>query len=209
MDLPAEVVDDLNAIGWRGPLDEVVRYWREDPDRVENLLWYARQKGWGGGLLRNALRSGEWPPELKPGSEADLDRWREEAARLTTSTESTPPNVGDGGVDPKPVPPDVGDEPASATHDLPPEVQRWWEFTRIQLAQEMPKGNFDAYVRPARPVAWQAKDGRAVLTVAAADDYARRWLADRLTKILEHKLTGLAGHPVAVQFVAQEEDAHA
>ncbi|HID84350.1 MAG TPA: hypothetical protein EYP54_04445 [Anaerolineales bacterium] len=75
--MPAEVVDDLKALGWRGPVDEVVRYWQEDPGRVENLLWYAKKAGWGGGLLRTALRSGEWPPELKPDSEAYRRRYRE------------------------------------------------------------------------------------------------------------------------------------
>ncbi|HIQ08481.1 MAG TPA: helix-turn-helix domain-containing protein [Anaerolineaceae bacterium] len=77
LNLPAEVVDDLKALGWRGPVDEVVRYWQEDPGRVENLLWYAKKAGWGGGLLRTALRSGEWPPELKPDSEAYRRRYRE------------------------------------------------------------------------------------------------------------------------------------
>ena len=72
-ELPEEITAGLKAIGWRGPVDAVVRYWQDDPDRVENLVWYAQQAGWGGGLLRNALRSGEWPPELKPDSPA---AWR-------------------------------------------------------------------------------------------------------------------------------------
>lgn len=58
-------------------MNEVVHYWREDPDRVENLIWYAVNHGWGAGLFRTALRAGEWPPELKPNSRAYRQRYRE------------------------------------------------------------------------------------------------------------------------------------
>ena len=65
-----DALDDAQAIGWRGSNDNLIRAWLQEPGRVENLIWYARQKSWGGGLLRRALQSGEWPPELMPGSEA-------------------------------------------------------------------------------------------------------------------------------------------
>ena len=71
-----EAIDDARGVGWRGGLDDVVKAWLEDPDHVENLIWYARQKDWGGGLLRRALQSGEWPPELKPDSRAALEAER-------------------------------------------------------------------------------------------------------------------------------------
>ena len=65
-----DALDDARAIGWRGSNDDLIRAWLQEPGRVENLIWYARQKDWGGGLLRRALQSGEWPPELMPGSQA-------------------------------------------------------------------------------------------------------------------------------------------
>ena len=71
-----EALDDARGMGWRGSLDDVVKAWLENPDRIENLIWYGRQKGWGGGLLRKALQSGEWPPELKPDSPAALEAER-------------------------------------------------------------------------------------------------------------------------------------
>ena len=77
-----EAISQAQELGWRGSPDELIRAWLQDPNRVENLLWYARQKGRGAGLLRNALRSGEWPPEWKPGSDAELDVWRRQAEML-------------------------------------------------------------------------------------------------------------------------------
>ena len=61
--LPQDILDALKAIGWRGTTHEVEQHWRKDPDRVRALLGYAKQKGWGGGLFRTALRTGEWPPD--------------------------------------------------------------------------------------------------------------------------------------------------
>ena len=68
-----DALDDARTIGWRGNSDDLIRAWLQEPGRVENLIWYAQQKDWGGGLLRRALQSGEWPPELKPDSPA---AWR-------------------------------------------------------------------------------------------------------------------------------------
>ena len=183
------MVDTLNAIGWRGPLDEVVRYWREDPDRVENLLWYAQRKGWGAGLLRNALRSGEWPPELKPGSRAALEGWRKAAEQLEPEPEPLQPPSG----------------PLRSPTEIPAEVRRWWHFAREQLFREMPKGAYDAHVQPARLWGFEDNGQGARVTIAAPTAFSRDWLTARLTKILEHKLTGFAGRPVAVAFIAQED----
>ena len=71
-----DALDDVQGLGWRGSLHDLVRAWLEDPDRVQNLVWYGRQNGWGAGLLRNALRSGEWPPQLMPGSPAAVEAER-------------------------------------------------------------------------------------------------------------------------------------
>ncbi len=60
--LPPEIRAMLRKIGWRGSMREVAVFWQREPERVRALLRYGLQKGWGGGLLRNALRSGEWPP---------------------------------------------------------------------------------------------------------------------------------------------------
>ena len=75
--LPREVQERLTRLGWRGSLADVEQAWQEDPERVRQWLWYAKRQGWSCALLRTVLRSpGEYPPELEPGSEADLQRRR-------------------------------------------------------------------------------------------------------------------------------------
>ncbi|RME58370.1 helix-turn-helix domain-containing protein [Candidatus Parcubacteria bacterium] len=61
-----EAAQKAFALGWRGKMDDFVQAYLDDPERVENLLWYAHQKKWGGGLLRQAINSGEYPPDKKP-----------------------------------------------------------------------------------------------------------------------------------------------
>ncbi len=61
--LPEDIRAMLRELGWRGSLREVVAFWQREPERVRALLLYAKRKGWGGGLLRVALRNGEWPPD--------------------------------------------------------------------------------------------------------------------------------------------------
>lgn len=68
--IPNEVKENLQRIGWRGSLEDVETAWREDPERVRQWLWYAGTKGWSGALLRTVLRNpGEYPPELDPTSD--------------------------------------------------------------------------------------------------------------------------------------------
>ncbi len=76
--LPPEVKEQLEQLGWRGSLAEVEAAWQEDPERIRQWLWYAKKQGWKGALLRTVLRSsGEYPPELEPGSELSRRRYLE------------------------------------------------------------------------------------------------------------------------------------
>jgi len=78
LNLPSEIVQELQALGWRGSLAEVEAAWQEDPERVRQWLWYAKKQGWKGALLRTVLRNaGEYPPELEPGSELSRRRYLE------------------------------------------------------------------------------------------------------------------------------------
>lgn len=76
--LPPEIRDRLNWLGWRGPLGDVEKAWQEDPERVNEWLWYAKRNSWSCALLRTVLRSpGEYPPELNPNGEAYRKRLRD------------------------------------------------------------------------------------------------------------------------------------
>ena len=61
--LPEDIRQQVLALGWIGPLDEVAAAWEEDAERVRNLLPYARRHHLKAGWLRTALRQGAWPPE--------------------------------------------------------------------------------------------------------------------------------------------------
>ena len=123
---------------------------------------------------------------------------------------STPPISGDNPpVQPEPTP-DMGagspETPSGeARHPpppLPPEVRHWWDVALGQLlGAGLSKADFNAWVRPARPLGWVQEDGHAVLTVAVANEFARRWLEERVGRMLSRSLGGLSGQPVEVRFV--------
>ena len=224
-DLPAKVKQALKDLGWVGDAAEIARAWAENPDRVRAWLDYARLRGWSAALLRHTLRTDPgMPPQERPlaGWEAFAENIADagpvtDGALAETEQEvpapqppdQIPPNVGtpppvpenatpDMGVEP-PVPPprapDIGSDAAS----VPPDVRRWWQTAVGQLRYEMPKASFDTWVAPARPVKWRDGDGEAVLTVGVANDYARRWLEERVAKVLSRYVSALAGRPVTLE----------
>lgn len=77
-EIPQDIRDAFNQLGWRGPMGDVESAWRKDPERVRQWLWYAKKKGLTGALLRTVLRNdGEYPPELDPGSPKSIRRYIE------------------------------------------------------------------------------------------------------------------------------------
>ena len=183
-DLPDEIRDALKALGWAGGMSDVAAAWQQDPERVRAWVEHAQRKRWSAALLRAVLREDPGYPPREP----------DPAERY----------LGDFAPDDAPIPDDAS-SPPEPPPDLPAPVRQWWQVVQGQLRREMPKAAFDAWVRDAYPLAFvNANGGGGVLTVAAANDYAREWLTERLTKTLERKLAGLAGKPVRVQFVVGE-----
>ena len=177
-------------------MGEIVHAWRDDPGRVRAWLDYARRKGLGAGWLRKTLREDRGYPPAEPlMAGGDPHRYREGPFAVFFEDNEAPPDTE--------AVPDIGDVRTETNPPLPPDVQRWWAFALDQLAREMPKGAFDTWVRPARLWAFEDNGSGAQVTILAATSQARDWLADRLTRILEHKLSGIAGRPVAVQFVVE------
>lgn len=72
-----------------------------------------------------------------------------------------------------------------------------WQTVLGQLQREMPKAAFDTWVRDTQVVAFADH----LLTIGVHNTYARDWLENRLTAIVERKLAGVLGHPVKVRFV--------
>jgi hypothetical protein len=67
------------------------------------------------------------------------------------------------------------------------EAARLWELARGQLQLELPRGDFDTWVRDLQPV--RLEEG--ALVVRAGNEYAKRWIEDRLAASAARILSGL------------------
>ena len=83
--------------------------------------------------------------------------------------------------------------------------QQAWQAALAQLQMEMPKAAFDTWVRAAEFVSFND----AIFTISVPNDYARDWLADRLTSTIAKLLTGIMNRAVEVRFVVSDQQADA
>ena len=72
-----------------------------------------------------------------------------------------------------------------------------WQATLGQLQLEMPKAAFDTWVRDTEYMSFEDD----IFTIGTHNDYARDWLADRLTSTIGKLLTGIMNQVVEVRFV--------
>jgi hypothetical protein len=77
-----------------------------------------------------------------------------------------------------------------------------WNVAKGQLQAEIDKVAFDTWVKNVEFISFE---GGAV-KLGVANDYAKQWLEDRLTKIAERVLSGIFGERVSVQFVLLYQD---
>jgi hypothetical protein len=75
--------------------------------------------------------------------------------------------------------------------------QEAWEMVLSQLRQEMSKAQFETWVEPLRPVAYQNR----IFTVGAFNPYTRDWVESRLKSRIGRMLEGLYNEPVSLQVV--------
>jgi hypothetical protein len=76
-------------------------------------------------------------------------------------------------------------------------ISQIWDSILEQLKREMERSAFDAYLQDARPVEYSDN----VLTIVAAYP---KWLAERVTRTIEHLLVGITGEDIAVRFVEEQ-----
>ncbi|MEA2008846.1 MAG: DnaA N-terminal domain-containing protein [Chloroflexota bacterium] len=87
-----------------------------------------------------------------------------------------------------------------AGHNIPDKHQRAWETARGQIQLNMPKGNFNTWVRDIQLIS--SEDG--TFTFAAQNIYARDWLESRMRSTFIRQLTGCMAQNVDVNFVVRE-----
>jgi chromosomal replication initiation ATPase DnaA len=77
-----------------------------------------------------------------------------------------------------------------------------WELAVDELQREMPRGTWNAFVRDTRLIEYQM----GCFRVEADSEFARDWLAARLTSTLRRMLTGMMNRAVEIEFVARKEE---
>ncbi len=96
----------------------------------------------------------------------------------------------------EPVDADAGPPPFEP--QAPPEVRTAWKRLMDELEADMPRAEFETWVRSVRLLAYREGDGTVVL--GARNAYARDWLSDRLSIIVQRGLTGMLDRDIRVQF---------
>jgi hypothetical protein len=76
-------------------------------------------------------------------------------------------------------------------------AEQAWQIAQGQLQAEVDRVAFETWVRDVEFISF--KEG--IITLGAANEYARDWLEDRLTSIAERVIAGIIGQRVKVQFV--------
>lgn len=71
-----------------------------------------------------------------------------------------------------------------------PSHEEAWEMVLGQLRAEMSRADFDAWVRPLKPLGFQNEDEQ-IFRLAAVNDYARKWVQSRLDARISKMLSGL------------------
>lgn len=77
-----------------------------------------------------------------------------------------------------------------------------WQAALGQLQMEMPKANFDTWVRSTELVSYD----KNIFTVGVQNTYARDWLENRLTSTVSRILTGLMDASQSVKFVVWQKN---
>lgn len=76
-----------------------------------------------------------------------------------------------------------------ATVNIPSHVEAW-EMVLGQLRTEMSRADFETWVRPLEPLGFRDSD-EEVYRLAAANDFARKWVQSRLDGRISRMLSGL------------------
>ncbi|HEX7555840.1 MAG TPA: DnaA/Hda family protein, partial [Leptolinea sp.] len=81
-------------------------------------------------------------------------------------------------------------------------AQSAWQATLGQLQMEMPKANFDTWVRSTEIINYE----KNIFTVGVQNAYARDWLETRLTSTVSRILTGLMDSSQTVRFIVWQKN---
>ena len=81
-----------------------------------------------------------------------------------------------------------------------PSPETLWQKTLEHLRQELPTLTFETWALPIRPVGFDGK----VFTLEVKSEYNRQYTQERLSRLIEHCLTGVVGYSTGVNMVVAE-----
>lgn len=187
-ELPPELWDLLQALGWCGPVTPVATAHAAEPARV--LAWaryYADPRRRSGihnpvGLFRHALAGATWPPDARPASSAAIAATAEPEPELEPEPES-----------------ESEPEPAlTLPNGQLVTVSHLWRTALTELELQLTRATFDTWLRDSACVGLADP---TTLTVSVKNNYAVDWLANRLYPVIQRTLYRIFGQELAVQFV--------
>ena len=79
-----------------------------------------------------------------------------------------------------------------------------WEATLGQLLMEVPKSNYETYIKPTILVSFEEESSTFIIGVPS--QYARDWLEDRLTLIITRILSGMMNCDSSIKFILHDQN---
>jgi chromosomal replication initiation ATPase DnaA len=84
-----------------------------------------------------------------------------------------------------------------------------WQAALSELELQMTKAAFATWIRPVELLAWESEGddhgGKSTrIVLGTPNEYVRDWLENRLYTPIQRTLSGIAGHPVAVEFEVRD-----
>lgn len=181
--LPMEIVNALQKIGWADNTIEVQVACQKKPALVQAWIGYAQRvpksevKKTRAALFRHGIRTGTFPPKLPDYGDYLDGKDDGENAKTADSL------------------------PASFSVPLSDPAQQVWRTVLGQIQNEMPRASYNTWVRETKPLELNG----STLVVSAKNTNTRDWLESRLSCTVSKLLIGILNKAdTAVKFVVEE-----
>jgi len=194
--LPEDLQQALRDLGWSGDdaWAEAAEVAARDPDFMWAWVRYVEDHTHlGAGFLRTQLRGTSWPAREKDGEERQreqrLKAWQQQQQDEEEQNDQEAEKESD---EPGPHRTASPREQAIERYGITPEAMELWKRVQEELALQMTRATYDAWLRKALLLA--VEDGRATLGVPNA--YSADWLQNRLSQVILRALSRHMGRPI-------------
>ena len=183
-ELPSEIKNSLQEIGWADAYTEIEKAYQKNPRHVSAWLDHTKTlpqkeiRKSRAGFFRHGLRSGASPP--KPPAPKKYHDFTEDDSEFEDSDDQTTQN------------PKINADP---------KLGKTWETVLSQLEGKMPRSSFNTWLKDTYPLSLE----EGILQVQVHNADAQDWLDNRVKSTAENILIGVLNSRVVVQFIARQE----